>query len=77
MSVPDWLRDLLAHVTKETDLPRLLDDLAALAALQAEALEKEMCRCLQPLFKLYEHPEWRCLRCKAIKAGEDFKKQYE
>ena len=62
-----WLRNLLAHVTKETDVIRLIDDLAQVCAKQHEAL-----RLLAP-----KGPEGMKLQVDAIKAAEEFQEKYE
>ena len=67
--VAKWLRDLLAHVTKETDVMRLIDDLADLCAEQHEALldfgDSKNCG------------DQNCKPCRAMKAAEALKERYE
>ena len=67
----EWLRDLLAHVTRETDVMRLLDDLAQVTALQHEALS-ELSLCSDPECE----QEAMNLRDDALAAAEALKEKY-
>ena len=68
MNVADWLRDLLAHITKDTNAARLLDDLAQLAAEQHEFISAHW----KIMHKRCEHGS-----CKSLRMAAAFKEKYE
>ena len=74
--VAKWLRDLLAHVTKETDVMRLIDDLANFCAQQHEALLTEhVLKAALQAPHAHDCLVQRWPSCVTLAAAEDFKEK--